>query len=385
MTRLDWIIVAITIAGAAIGYGRGFVVGALSLAGFGLGAVLGSRLAPLLLREGSASPYAALFGLVGALAVGSILAAAFSGIAYRLRGGARAVPGFTAVDGALGALLSAGVALGLVWLLGAAALQTPGVGDLRREVQRSSVLRTLNDVLPPSGPVLNALARFDPLPSLRGPSADVPPPPPRAAIARAAGVRAASSSVVKVLGTACGLGVEGSGWVTRGGLVVTNAHVVAGQDDTTVQVGGRGPRLPAQAIAYDDRNDVAVLRVAGLRAPGLALRSDVAAGTAAALLGFPQNGPYDVRAVRVGASRDALAEDAYGKGPVLRAILPLRGRVRHGNSGGPLVDAGGRVVGTVFASTVGSARPGGYAVPNAVVRRVLAGAGGVVSTGPCAR
>ena len=381
MTRLDWIIVVVVLAGAAVGYARGFVVGALSLLGFGAGAVAGARLAPLLLSEGSESPYAPLFALVGAIGIGSILAAAFSGVAYRLRAGARRIPGFTTVDGALGALLSAGIALGIVWLAGAVALQSLGQRDLREQAQRSSVLRTLNELLPPSGPILNALARFDPLPTISGPGADVPPP--RAAIARAPGVQAAAGAVVKVLGTACGLAVEGSGWAAGDGLVVTNAHVVAGQDDTTVQVRGRGPRLPATAVAFDPRNDVAVLRVDGLEGEGLDLRVDVPAGTEAALLGFPQNGPYDVRPARMGAERIARTDDAYGRGPVTRAIVPLRGRVRHGNSGGPLVDEHGRVVGTVFAATVGTQHRGGYAVPNGIVERALAEAAGPVSTGPC--
>jgi S1-C subfamily serine protease len=383
MTRLDWIIVVLTLAGAAIGYARGFVVGALSLIGFGLGAFAGTRLAPLLLSDGNQSPYAPIFGLVGAVAIGSILAAGFSGLAYALRRGALRVPGFATVDGALGALLSAAIALGVIWLAGAVALQTPDFGSLRKEVQRSSVLRTLNDVLPPSGPILNALARFDPLPSFRGPQADVPAPTAR--IARVPAVADASRSVVKVLGTACGLGVEGSGWVTTDGLVVTNAHVVAGEDDTTVQLQGRGPRLAAHAVAFDERNDVAVLAVDGLRAPGLRLRDDVPSGTSAALLGFPLNGPYDVRPARMGQTRMAIADDAYGNGPVTRSISPLRGVVRHGNSGGPLVDEQGRVVGTVFASTVGGDRAGGYAVPNAVVQDVLGRVHGSVSTGPCAR
>ena len=191
-----------------------------------------------------------------------------------------------------------------------------------------------------------------------------------------------------MLGTARGLGGEGSGWVTADGLVVTYAHVVAGEDDTTVQLQGRGPHLRAQAVAFDERNDVAVLFVSGLRAPGLRLRGEVPAGTSAALLGFPLNGPYDVRPARMGQTRSAIADDAYGNGPVTRSISPLRGVVRHGNSGGPLVDEQGRVVGTVFASTVGGSRPGGYAVPNAIVSRRLgsaAPAGRRVSTGPCAR
>lgn len=383
VTALDWIIVAFAVLGALAGWGRGFLVGALSLAGFALGAVIGTRVAPLLLKDGSASPYAPLLGLAGALIVGSIVAAGFSGVGYRLRRVARHVPGFGAVDGLLGAVLSACVALVVAWVAGAAALQAPGQSVLREQVQRSLVLRSLNSVLPPSGPILNALARFDPLPSLQGPHADVPPP--RAAIARDPDVQAASRSVVRILGTACGLGVEGSGWVLSGDLVVTNAHVVAGQTDTTVEAQGDGPRLPAQAVAFDPTDDVAILRVPGLGAPALSMRSDVPSGTAAALLGFPENGPYDVSPVRVGATRTALSDDAYGHGPVTRPIMPLRGVVRHGNSGGPLVDDAGHVVGTVFASTVGTRRPGGFAVPNDVVAAVLDRADGPVGTGPCAR
>src|SRR3712207_6574411 len=191
--------------------------------------------------------------------------------------------------------------LGLAWLFGAVALHTPGARELRRDIQRSEILSRLNDVLPPSGPVLNALARFDPFPAISGPDVDVAAP--RAAIARDPEVQAAAASVVKIQGTACGLGVEGSGWVAGPGLVVTNAHVVAGQDDTVVQVRGEGPRLDAQAVAYDPRNDVAVLRVDGLDAPALDLVGSVTPGTSGAILGFPLNGPYDVRAARVGSTR----------------------------------------------------------------------------------
>jgi S1-C subfamily serine protease len=244
-------------------------------------------------------------------------------------------------------------------------------------------MRTLNDVLPPSGPILNAIARFDPLPAFQGPRADVPPPPPE--IAGDPDVQGAGRSVVRVLGTACGLGVSGSGWVAADGTVVTNAHVVAGQDDTTVQLRGEGPELRARPVAFNPSDDIAVLRVEGLDARPLPIRDALPAGTAAALLGFPQNGPYDVRAARMGQTRRTIADDAYGRGPVTRSITPLRGLVRHGNSGGPLVDEEGRVVGTVFAATVGESRHGGYAIPNDVVQEALRRADGPVGTGPCAR
>jgi S1-C subfamily serine protease len=379
---VDWIIVALTLVAAFAGYAQGFLVGAATLAGFAGGLFLGGRVGALVVSSGSQSPYAPLFALVGALLGGLVLASVMEtlgvGIRRRLR-----IPGFGVVDGAGGAVLSGAVALGLVWLAGAVALQTPGARTLREEMQRSKILQALNDTLPPSGPILNALARFDPFPRIDGPSASVPAP--RAAIARDPQVRAAGDGVVKVQGTACGLGVEGSGWIAGDGIVVTNAHVVAGQDDTTVQLGGRGSRRDAEAIAFDPHNDIAVLRIDGLGGTPLRLAPQPRSGTAAAILGFPENGPYDVRAGRVGATRTVLTQDAYGRGPVQRRLTTFRGLVRPGNSGGPMVDTRGRVVTTVFAATRGGGPVGGFGVPNSIVRDILATAAGPVGTGPCAR
>jgi S1-C subfamily serine protease len=164
--------------------------------------------------------------------------------------------------------------------------------------------------------------------------------------------------------------------------VVTNAHVVAGQNDTRVLLEGREPGIDAIPIAFDSRNDVAVLRVPGLHAPVLPLADAPRVGASAAVLGFPRNGPYDVRAARLGETREVVTQDAYGRGPVRRSITSLRGAVRSGNSGGPMVDGRGRVVTTIFASTTTGPR-GGYGVPNAMVRRTLDRASGRVSTGPC--
>jgi S1-C subfamily serine protease len=383
MTTLDWVIVAFVALLGVAGLRRGFIVGALSLAGLVAGAVAGARVGPLLLPGGSHSPYAPLVALSGALMVGGLLASALEMLGARLRRGLW-IPGLGALDGLLGALLSMAVALGLTWLAGAVVLQTPALRDLRGDVQRSFVLRQLNAALPPSGPILNALARFDPLPQLAGPGADVEPP--SRAVLRAPGVREAAPSVVRILGTACGLGIAGSGWVAAPGLVVTNAHVVAGEQDTVVQAPGDGAgSRDATVVRFDVRNDLAVLRVDGLGAPALRLAADAASGTAGAILGYPLNGPFDVRAGRVGATRTVVSEDAYGRGPVRRSVTPLRGRVRSGNSGGPIVDARGRVLATVFAATT-SGEPGGYGVPNAVVRDALAAAsaGGPVSSGACA-
>jgi S1-C subfamily serine protease len=158
--------------------------------------------------------------------------------------------------------------------------------------------------------------------------------------------------------------------------------VVAGESDTTVQLRGVGPKLDARPIAFDVHDDIAVLRYDGGGGRALPLAPGAPLGGSAAVLGFPKNGPYDVRAARLGATRNVLTQDAYGRGPVTRSLLSLRGLVRHGNSGGPIVDGRGRVAGTVFAASSGRRR-GGFAVPNAVVRRILASARGKVGTGPC--
>jgi S1-C subfamily serine protease len=191
--------------------------------------------------------------------------------------------------------------------------------------------------------------------------------------------------VVRVLGSACGLGIEGSGWVAGPDEVVTNAHVVAGETDTVVQAGGHPPNLGAHAIVFDPRNDIAVLRVPGLGLRALQLGGNPPVGEAAAILGYPENGPFTVRSGRVGQTQDVLTQDAYGRGPVSRLVTPLRGVVLPGNSGGPMVDGSGRVAATVFAATTGGGPHGGFGVANSVVSSELAHAAGgaTTSTGPC--
>jgi S1-C subfamily serine protease len=381
MTQLDWIIVAFAAILASFGFRRGFIVGVLSFGGFALGAFLGTRLGPLLLPQGSASPYAPAFGLIGALLAGAILASGLEGLGFRLRR-FLIVPGMGLLDGLLGAALGAALALGIVWIAAAVAAQTPGQDRLRADVQRSAILRELNLLLPPSGPILDALARLDPLPQVAGPSPDVGAPQP--AVARAPGVATASRSVVRVLGTACGLAIEGSGWVAEPGVVVTNAHVVAGEQDTTVEVGGHSPSLPARPIAFDPTDDVAVLRVPDLNVPSLSLVTDPPSGRAGAILGYPENGPLNVQPGRIGRTQTVLTDNAYGLGPVSRLLTPLRGLVRPGNSGGPLVDVYGHVLTTVFAGTVGGGPPAGYGVANATVAHALVAAGSAaVSTRQC--
>ena len=240
MTGLDWTIVGFTVLLGCYGYLQGFIVGAMSLAGFALGAFLGTRLAPLVLNQGSHSQYAPLLGLGGALVVGAVFANVLELLGSRARLSDR-MSVLRWVDGLMGAALTACVALGIAWIVGAVALDSSNSTPLRNDIRGSEILRALDKVLPPTGPVLDALARIDPLPSVHGPAATVPAP--TRAILRSRAVRRAGHSVVRVYGMACGLGIEGSGWDIAPGLVVTNAHVVAGEDHTQVQVGGIGPDL----------------------------------------------------------------------------------------------------------------------------------------------
>ena len=186
---------------------------------------------------------------------------------------------------------------------------------------------------------------------------------------------------MRVLGTACGLGVEGSGWVGAPGLVVTNAHVVAGEEDTTVSTGD-GASLAATPVFYDPSDDLALLRI-DAPLPALPIAPEAQPGTAGAVLGYPENGPYAVTAARVGDTSTVVSEDSYGKGPIRRSIVFLRGAVRSGNSGGPLVDSAGRVMATIFAATT-DGPPGGFAIPDDAIERALDHASAfAVDTGAC--
>jgi uncharacterized membrane protein required for colicin V production len=364
----DWVALAIVLLAAVAGFRRGLVLSAFSLVGLAVGAYVGSRLAPHLLHGGSSSrwtPFAVLIGAVlGAVTLqfAGLVAGSF------IRGGIRVTP-LRLLDSAGGLLLGGALGIALVWVAASVVLLSPGETGFRQEVEGSRIVKQLDSALPPRT-LLNLLERIDPLLSIVGPRA--PSLPPGKGIAQDPAVRADATRVVKILGTACGVGVEGSGWVAGRSLVVTAAHVVAGENDTIVHVPGQLIPHVADVVLLDVHNDVAVLRVSGLDLDPLQL-ADPRSGAAAAILGYPLDGGLTATPARIGRTATVLTQDALGHGPVARTITAVAGRVEHGDSGGPAVDSAGRVESMIFAARLGSAS--GYGVPPSIIRSDLARAG----------
>ena len=381
MVALDFFIALFVVLAVLRGVRTGFLAGVFSLVGVVLGASVGSRIAPSLAPEGGNPIYGlgiTLIGIVAFAVLGEILARMVGGsLRNRLTG-----PASAALDGLGGGALGLALSLVLVWAVGVFALQSPPLTGLHPVVEKSEILRSLNERMP-AGMLTRAVAEIDPLPEIRGPNPDVAPP--EKGIVSDPEVRAASAGAVRVTGIACGYGVEGSGWVAARNIVVTNAHVVAGEAVTRVQPQGVGRSLRARVVLFDEKNDVAILRVRKLGLSPLPL-APPHMGESAAVIGFPQNGPLDVRPARTGETKPVISGDAYNEGPVERVVTGFRVFVRPGNSGGPAVNADGEVVSTIFASRADSSNAG-FGIPSRLVESHLQAADGrtePVSTGGCA-
>jgi uncharacterized membrane protein required for colicin V production len=365
VTRVDWIAVGVAALSALAGLRRGLIATVFSFAGVAAGAVLGARLAPHFLHGGASSPYTPLAGLAGAIVGAAVLQAVFSMAGASIRRALFVVPPLRMLDSAGGLIAGAALGFALVWVAAAVLLQLPGHAKIRDEVLGSTVVQRLNELAPPRT-ILRALARVDPLPLIAGPAPPALPPDRR--VLSSAAVARTRPSIVRITATACGFGVEGSGWVVRPHVVVTAAHVVAGAS------GIRAQGHSAVALVVDRKNDLAVLRVPGLDAAPLQL-ADPQPGASVAILGYPENGPFDARPGRVGTTADVLVTGS------VREVTAVRGLIRHGNSGGPAVDGSGRVEATIFAARIGA--QAGYGVPAVAVRAALARARRPVSTGGC--
>jgi uncharacterized membrane protein required for colicin V production len=359
---------------AFLGAFRGLAAQVLSLGGLVLGALAGSFVAPVLLPDNS--PWITLASLVGAAVEAFLLVALGALVAGPVQAFLASRPALALFDRAGGVVVGGLLGLAVGWLIAVLALQQPALG-LRRDVRESAILPRLVRAVPPDA-VLQALNRFDPLPLLPGVGERLPKPDP--SILHSPGTVAAANGVVKIQGTSCGVGVQGSGWVVRRGVVATNAHVIAGEEDTHVLV-PNGQSLNAEPVYVDATNDVALLRVRGLASAPLAADRQVDLPRPVALFGYARNGPLTAAAGTAGDPRTVLAPDAYERRLRPRVVVPLRGSVQPGESGGPVVDRRGSVLAMIFGGTHSGRN--GYAVPVGVVLDALAGRLRPVDSGPC--
>lgn len=389
MNLLDWCLVLIVVAYALSGYWQGFITGAFATIGLLLGGLIGIWLAPHLLGNANPSLWVSLAALFVVLVCASFGQAVLQYAGTRMRDKITWQP-VRALDAIGGAVLSVVAVLIVTWMLGVAVSgsRIPGIGPLVRD---SQVLTRVNEVMPAEAQGL--LRQFDRVvgssffPRYLEPFAperivEVSPAP--RSVLRDPEVQKAELSVFKIRGNnRCGEGIEGSGFLYSPHRLMTNAHVVAGVTDPKVRVGTRD--LDATVVYYNSDIDVAVLDV-DINGPVVHFDHSGAAKDPAVILGYPNDGPFDAEPARIRAEQRLRSPDIYGRGTVTRDVFSLRGLVRPGNSGGPLVSRGGDVLGVIFAASV-SDKQTGYAltadqVADAAARGLQAS--GRVSSGNCA-
>ena len=359
MNLLDWLLVLLVVAYAVSGYWQGFVTGAFATAGLLLGGLFGVWLAPVAL--GDANP--SLLVSLGALFI--VILAASLGQGLLQWGGAKIRDRITwqpvrALDAIGGAALSACAVLIVAWALGVA-VSGSRIDGVTPMVRSSLVLSKVNEVLPQrAGGLLDAFndvvgtSFFPRYLEPFSPERIVDVQPGDRRMVRDPDVTRAGSSVLKVRGTnECGRGIEGSGFVYAQDRLMTNAHVVAGVDDPQVVVGD--DTTDARVVFYDSELDVAVLDFDSGAIPVLPFTlpdEPSQPKDPIAILGYPQDGPFDIETGRIRATQRLRSPDIYGDGAVIRDVFSIRGLVRPGNSGGPIVDSAGQVAGVVFAASV---------------------------------
>ena len=379
MHLVDWIALAIVVLAALAGLRRGLILSAFSLVGLALGAYVGATVSPHLLSDGADPVWTPVAGLVGAVIGAGLLQIVAVIAGSYLRGGLRLTP-LRVLDSAGGLLLGIVTGLAVIWVCALVVIRSPTHVGFRTDVQRSWIVQRIYAAVPPRDVLPLLRGAIDPFLFIVGP--EVPTLPPSVGVLRNPRIRASLTRVVKVLGTPCGVGVEGSGWFARVDLVVTAAHVVAGEHDTVVEIPGDPVQHVATVVVFDVHNDIAVLRVSDVTVRPLRL-VDPRDGASVAIVGYPLDGSLTATAGRVGPTANAYTYDALGRDKVLRAITAVGGRVRPGNSGGPVIDTRGNVEATIFAKPKHSR--GGYAVPASIIRSDLASVGRrAVSTESCA-
>lgn len=367
MSIVDLILIPLLLLFAVSGYRQGFVVGVLSFGGFFGGALIGLQLGPLLAGLVSNPTVQLVVALTTVFGLAVLLQALAGWIGGKVKHGITNEVGQILDD--LGGALVSVVAVSMVAWLVAVPLSTASQPWVARAVRESAVLEGINKVMPDQAKSLTEALRDivddNDFPEVFGDLVptrvrEVPAPDPR--LAKSPVVINAKRSVVKVLGSApsCSRRIEGSGFVYADDYVMTNAHVVAGTDSVRIEL--NGSRHSGRVVLYDPRRDLAVIYVPGLDAPVMRFAaSEVGSGADAIVLGFPLDGPYDAQAARVRDVGSITGPDIYESGRVTREVYTIKGLVRSGNSGGPLVSTDGRVLGVIFAAAADDPTVG-YAV-----------------------
>ncbi len=358
---LDLILLVAMLCYAVGGFRNGALLGGLSFAGFFGGAAAGAQLAkPLgrVLANGAAQVPVAIVCVLFFAMLGQLVAVWVAG---RLRSRVTWHPA-RRLDQVIGAVFSVLAVLLVAWMV-ALPLAFAPFPTLSAQVRRSVTIRAVDDTLPDSiRNLYSSLRRFvdrSGFPQVFGalqPTRIVDVPPADPALLKSASVAAVRASVLKVRAVAlsCDRGIEGSGVVYAPERVLTNAHVVAGSNQVQVEAGRA--RLTAQVVVFDPGRDIAVLWVPGLtQRPVRLAKTPARSGQDAIVLGYPEDGPFDVRPARVRDRERISGRDIYGQLSVDRDIYTIRSVVRSGNSGGPLIATDGSILGIVFASALDSA------------------------------
>jgi S1-C subfamily serine protease len=371
---LDLLLIVAALGFAVTGYRQGFVVGVLSVLGFLSGGLIAVQLLPLLLRHLEPGTVASVVAVVVVIVFAAIGQAVTTHFGWKLRGHIGRRPA-RVLDGIGGSVVNVISMLLVAWLIGLMLAGT-SMPTVSKQVRNSQVLAGVKSALPADAPnwfsdFTNALEKngfpqvFNPFE--RESITEVEPPDP--ALAGSPVVAKARQSLVKVVGTAtaCGKTLEGTGFVFAPHRVMTNAHVVGGVDEPTVQIGGTGQLYDATVVRYDWQRDIAVLDVPKLNAPVLSFAEEARTNDSAIVAGFPENGAFNVQPARIRGRIQANGPDIYHRGQVVRDVYSVRSLVRQGNSGGPLLTPDGRVYGMVFAKSLDSSDTG-YVLTAAEVR-----------------
>ena len=389
MNMLDWVLIVLVLLYAVSGYWQGFITGAFATVGLLAGGLIGVWLAPTALGNATPSILVSLAAVFIVIVCASLGQALFQVAGARLRDKITWQP-VRALDAVGGAALSAVAALLVAWALGVA-LSGSGLKGITPMVRDSRILAEVNSVLPDTAS--SKLSAFNDVVGTTffprylepfAPERIVPVPPGPQRMLTDPDVQRAAADVVRIRSAnECSQGIEGSGFVYAPDRIMTNAHVVAGVSSPLIDI--QNSSVSGRVVYYNPDVDVAVIAVpTGTLRP---LRFATAApGDGVAILGYPQNGPYDVQPARVRADQRLRSPDIYGHGTVIRDVLSLRGLIRPGNSGGPVVDSAGHVVGVVYAASVTSDDTG-YALSSQQVAQAAAAgriASRTVSTQGCA-